>query len=216
LTVPVPVHSHRAPDTLGDRLAWALAWGTDKGANAVFGRRHAHRALVLETVAAVPGMIGALVAHLRALRRIEPQDGGVEALTREAQNERFHLLVFSTIAQPVWWERLLIRVAQAFFVCGYTTLYVLSRPVAHRFVGYLEEHAVTSYTRYLDDLRRDPTRDTPAPPAAIRYWDLPPDATMIDVVEAVRCDEVNHREENHGLADCRGTRSTNWLPSPSP
>jgi ubiquinol oxidase len=116
----------------------------------------------------------------------------------------------------VWWERLLIRVAQAVFVCGYTTLYVLSRAVAHRFVGYLEEHAVNSYTRYLDDLRRDPAADTPAPRAAILYWDLAPEATMSDVVEAVRRDEVGHREENHGLADSRGSRSTNWLPSPSP
>lgn len=214
--LPTPIFSHHAPQGLGDRFAWGLTWCIDRGADLVFGGRHAHRAVVLETMAAIPGMIGALVLHLRLTRRLDRQEGGVEALVQEARNERFHLLVFSTIARPVWWERGLIRLGQLATVLIYGTMYLLSRRVAHRFVGYLEERAVTSYTHYLDDLQRNPGRNGPAPGAAIRYWHLPPDATLMDVVAAVRRDEVHHREHNHSLADCSGKRNSNWLPSPSP
>jgi ubiquinol oxidase len=211
-----PVFSHRAPQVAGDRFAWGLAWCIDRSADLLFGARHAHRAVVLETMATIPGMIGALILHLRLTRRIDPQEGGVEALVQEARNERFHLLVFSAIARPLWWEWWLIRLGQAASVLIYGTMYLLSRRVAHRFVGYLEELAVNSYTHYLDDLQRNPGRNCLAPRAAIRYWHLPPDATLMDVVAAVRRDEVHHREHNHSLADCSGKRNSNWLPSPSP
>jgi ubiquinol oxidase len=36
---------------------------------------------------------------------------------------------------------------------------------------------------------------------AIRYWNLPEDARLREVVEAVRADEAKHRDVNHGFAD---------------
>lgn len=39
-------------------------------ADAFFSKRYGSRAVVLETVAAVPGMVGGALQHLRALRRM--------------------------------------------------------------------------------------------------------------------------------------------------
>ena len=41
----------------------------------------------------------------------------------------------------------------------------------------------------------------PAPAVARRYWNLADDATLRDVVIAVRADEANHRDVNHAFAD---------------
>ena len=49
--------------------------------------------------------------------------------------------------------------------------------------------------------RRVERRNVPAPPIAIAYWRMPADATLRDVVLAVRADEAGHRDRNHGFAD---------------
>ena len=41
----------------------------------------------------------------------------------------------------------------------------------------------------------------PAPKSAIEYWNLSSDATLRDVVIAVRADEARHRDTNHSFAD---------------
>jgi ubiquinol oxidase len=46
-----------------------------------------------------------------------------------------------------------------------------------------------------------PRSTRPAPGIAIDYWRLPRDATMRDVVYAVRSDETTHRFVNHSLAN---------------
>lgn len=38
-----------------------------------------------------------------------------------------------------------------FFVC-YSTLYFISSKTAHRFVGYLEEEAISTYTTCINDI----------------------------------------------------------------
>jgi len=40
-------------------------------ADSCVAKRYGHRAVVLETVAAVPGMVGGMVRHMRSLRRLE-------------------------------------------------------------------------------------------------------------------------------------------------
>lgn len=44
-------------------------------ADTFFAKRYGHRANVLETVAAVPGMVGATLTHLRCLRRMSDDKG---------------------------------------------------------------------------------------------------------------------------------------------
>jgi len=80
-------------------------------------------------------------------------------------------------------------------------MYVCSSKTAHRFVGYLEEEAVVSYTHYLQELDEGRIENVPAPEIAKQYWELASDARLRDVLLVVRDDEVEHRDVNHQLAD---------------
>jgi ubiquinol oxidase len=192
---------HYAPKGFRDRFALALVKFMRFFADTFFARRYGHRAVVLETVAAVPGMVGGSLQHLRALRRMESDHGWIRALIDEAENERMHLMTFLHIARPTRFERLLILLAQGGFYNLFFLLYVISPRTAHRFVGYLEEEAVHSYTDYLASVRRGAFENVPAPQMAIDYWKLAPDARLSDVIIAVRADEAGHRDVNHGFAD---------------
>jgi ubiquinol oxidase len=44
-------------------------------ADTFFKKRYGHRAVVLETIAAVPGMVGGMLAHFKSLRKIVPIHG---------------------------------------------------------------------------------------------------------------------------------------------
>ena len=66
---------HHAPAGLSDRFALGFTKTLRFCADTFFAKRYGHRAIVLETVAAVPGMVGATVNHLTALRRMEDDDG---------------------------------------------------------------------------------------------------------------------------------------------
>jgi len=46
----------------------------------------------------------------------------------------------------------MILLAQGVMLWGYTALYIISSKTAHRFVGYLEEEAVKTYTHCLEDI----------------------------------------------------------------
>ena len=45
--------------------------------------------------------------------------------------------------------------------------------------------------------------DQPAPEIAKDYWRLPPDAKRLDMIYAIRSDEVSHRFVNHSLANLK-------------
>ncbi|URE05308.1 Ubiquinol oxidase [Musa troglodytarum] len=164
-------------------------------------RRYGCRAMMLETVAAVPGMVGGMLLHLQSLRRFEPSGGWIRVLLEEAENERMHLMTFMEVAQPRWYERALVFAVQGVFFNAYFVAYLLSPKLAHRMVGYLEEEAIHSYTEYLKDLEAGKIQNVPAPGIAIDYWRLPADATLKDVVMVVRADEAHHRDVNHFASD---------------
>jgi len=119
----------------------------------------------------------------------------------EAENERMHLMTFIEIARPNWLERALVLVAQAAFFTFFLLLYIVSSRTAHRLVGYFEEQAVISYTQYLDQIDSGKVENVPAPQIALDYWRLPANARLRDVVIAVRADEAEHRDVNHGFAE---------------
>ena len=200
-TGTIDLDVHHEPKGLRDRIAFAFVKFLRFFADAFFAKRYGHRAVVLETVAAVPGMVGGLLQHLKALRRIRDDQGWIRILLDEAENERMHLMTFIEVAQPTLFERLVIMVTQAIFYNAYFFLYLFSPRTAHRVVGYFEEEAVISYTQYLDEIDAGRHDNPPAPEIAIRYWDLPANARLRDVVIAVRADEAGHRDVNHGFAD---------------
>ena len=192
---------HHVPADFRDRFAFSLVKALRFVADALFAKRYGHRAVVLETVAAVPGMVGGLLQHLRCLRRMTGDRGWIRTLLAEAENERMHLMTFIEIAQPNILERLLVLLVQGAFFNTFFLLYLVSPKTAHRVVGYFEEEAVISYTQYLAEIDQGRHANVPAPQLAIEYWKLVPNARLRDVVLAVRADEANHRDVNHGFAD---------------
>lgn len=191
---------HHAAGGLSDRFALGFTRIMRFGADVFFAKRYGHRAIVLETVAAVPGMVGATITHLKCLRRMTGDDGWIRTLMEEAENERMHLMTFVEIAKPTAFERLVVLFAQWIFYVGFFVLYLASARTAHRVVGYFEEEAVLSYTLYLKEIDEGRSPNLPAPAIAKHYWKLPADATLRDVILVVRADEAHHRDINHGFA----------------
>ncbi|KAL6843784.1 hypothetical protein ACP4OV_026355 [Aristida adscensionis] len=192
---------HHAPKTLLDKIAYWTVKSLRFPTDIFFQRRYGCRAMMLETVAAVPGMVGGMLLHLRSLRRFEQSGGWIRALLEEAENERMHLMTFMEVAKPRWYERALVLAVQGVFFNAYFLGYLISPKFAHRVVGYLEEEAIHSYTEYLKDLEAGKIDNVPAPAIAIDYWRLPANATLKDVVTVVRADEAHHRDVNHFASD---------------
>ncbi len=201
MQVTMPLEHHYVPKDFRDRIAYAFVKFMRFFADTFFARRYGHRAVVLETVAAVPGMVGGALQHLHSLRLLEGDHGWIRTLLDEAENERMPLMTFMHIAQPTRFERLLILLAQGGFFNLFFLLYMISPKTAHRVVGYLEEEAVYSYTEYLAGVDNGTYANVEAPRIAIDYWKLAPDARLHDLIIAVREDEVRHRDVNHEFAD---------------
>ena len=195
------VEVHHTPQDWRDRFAFRFVKFLRVFADRFFAKRYGHRAVVLETVAAVPGMVGGLLQHLKALRHICDDQGWIKELIDEADNERMHLMTFIHIAQPTRLERLMIMTVQLVFYNFYFFLYLFAPRIAHRVVGYLEEEAVVSYTQYLAEIDAGRVDNVPAPQIAKEYWNLPEDARLREVVLVIRADEANHRDTNHGFAN---------------
>ncbi len=198
---PAGLTERHQPKTFSDRIAFGFTRALRFIADTFFAKRYGHRAVVLETVAAVPGMVGATLQHLRSLRRMKDDGGWIHTLLEEAENERMHLMTFIEIAKPTLMERWLVLFAQGAFYNGFFILYLVSPRTAHRVVGYFEEEAIVSYTEYLAEIDSGRTDNVPAPQIAIDYWKLKPDARLREVVVAVRADEAGHRDVNHRFAD---------------
>jgi ubiquinol oxidase len=192
---------HRHTHSHSDKVASFIVNLMARSADLLFKHRYGHRAVVLETVAAVPGMVGGMFAHLRSLRTIRDDHGWIKELLDEAENERMHLMVFFHIARPNSFERFMIMFVQFTFILFYALLYIISKRTAHRVVGYFEEQAIHSYTTYLACIDAGEIENINAPEIAIKYWGLDKNATLRDVVIATRADEVRHRDVNHTLAD---------------
>ena len=170
-------------------------------ADTFFKKKYGHRAVVLETVAAVPGMVAGMLLHLKSLRKMQDDKGWIKILLDEAANERMHLMTFIKIAKPTFIERLIIMIAQFIFILMYLFIYLISQKTAHRIVGYFEEEAVISYTEYLNEIEEGKIENIKAPEIAINYWNLPLNSRLKDVVKVIRDDEAGHRDVNHSFAD---------------
>ena len=205
---------HRPPKDLRDRAALTIIKTLRKFFDLASGYKpgnctetgYLRRFLFLEIIAGVPGMIGGMMRHMRSLATMKRDHGWIHHLLEEAENERMHLFTFLDMRQPGLLFRIGILGAQSIFILAYTTMYFLSAKSAHRFVGYLEEEAVKTYSlclKELDEGTLPKWKNMDAPEIAKTYWDLGPDAKLRDVILAVRADEIMHREMNHHFADLR-------------
>jgi hypothetical protein len=186
------------------------------------------RIIFLETLAGVPGMVGGMCRHLRSLRKLEKEGRWIETLLEEAENERMHLMTFMQIKKPGLMTRMAVVGAQGVFCNAFFFAYLLYTPhscytddssprTCHRFVGYLEEEAVITYTRCLADLRAGllPAWSSPefqVPDLAKDYWHLPANCSMEDLLLAIRADEAGHRHVNHTLASLEARDKNPFTP----
>ncbi|CAM9687634.1 unnamed protein product, partial [Choristocarpus tenellus] len=115
-----------------------------------------------------------------------------------------HLLTFLKLKKPGPTFRIMVVLAQGVMFNMFFLTYLISPKTCHRFVGYIEEEAVHTYTMLLEEIdqRKLPLfSNLPAPTIAKSYWGLEDEAMFRDVILAVRADEANHRVVNHTFAD---------------
>ncbi|EDV28294.1 uncharacterized protein TRIADDRAFT_20435 [Trichoplax adhaerens] len=173
------------------------------------------RIIFLETVAGVPGMVAAMTRHLHSLRRMRRDYGWIHTLLEEAENERMHLLTALHLKRPGPFFRACVILGQGIFVNFFILSYLISPRFCHRFVGYLEEEAVITYTKCLNQIDRGYLpmwAKMDAPDIARTYWQLKPDAKMRDVILAIRADEAHHRLVNHTLASINPEQKNPYKP----
>ncbi|WP_026959061.1 alternative oxidase [Aliagarivorans taiwanensis] len=198
--------AHHSATRTSERIALKVTKFLKFVLNIFYGERLAKRAVILETIAAVPGMVAGMFNHLKALRRMKNDEGWIRELLDEAENERMHLMIFLDIAKPNWIERMLVLLGQGVFIFFYGIIYLVSSKTAHRIVGYFEEEACKSYTEYLEAIDSGTVENIAAPILAINYYNLPSDATLRDVVVRIRLDEAGHRDRNHRFANAYESR----------
>ena len=171
-------------------------------ADTFFAKRYGHRAVVLETVAGVPGMVAGMWLHFKSLRKMKTGWGpDIREMLAEAENERMHLMFFIAIAKPNIVERLLVLIAQVIFMIFYFIIYIISYRLAHKMIAYFEEEAVRSYTDYLALVESGQVENVPAPQLAIDYYKMKKTARLSDLIKCVRADEEHHSKVNHRYAD---------------
>ena len=120
---------HHAAKGVSDRIALGITKLLRFLADTFFAHRYGHRAIVLETVAGVPGMVGGMMQHLKSLRRMRDDDGWIRELIDEAENERMHLMAFVALFKPNAFERFLVLLAQGVFWNFYFVLYRDGAPI---------------------------------------------------------------------------------------
>eukprot|EP00527_Entomoneis_sp_CCMP2396_P004945 CAMPEP_0198142296 /NCGR_PEP_ID=MMETSP1443-20131203/5116_1 /TAXON_ID=186043 /ORGANISM="Entomoneis sp., Strain CCMP2396" /LENGTH=362 /DNA_ID=CAMNT_0043805267 /DNA_START=358 /DNA_END=1446 /DNA_ORIENTATION=+ len=203
--------THTAPKNFQDRLAYSAVKGvrvifdTATGWNGEITRNKVlNRTIFLETVAAVPGMVAAIVRHFKSLRTFQRDGGMMQMFLDEANNERMHLLTFVRMKDPNRLFRLAVIGGQVGFGSAFLLSYLISPKFCHRFVGYIEEEACTTYTKIIEAIENAEEgselalwRVELAPRIARSYWHLGEKGTVLDVMYAVRADEAEHRDVNH-------------------
>jgi len=202
------------PQDVGDSILQQMVRAAYHSFNLMTGYNHVdpptsaigYRLIILESVAGVPGMLGGMFRHFRSLRQLERDHGFIFTLLEEAENERMHLIVCMGFFEAGPATRFIVQAAQLALTPMLATMYLLKPQLLHRFVGYLEETAVHTYTNIVHLTDTPGTRlhaawkDTPAPQAAIDYWALPANAKWVDCLKRMLADESHHRDVNHAMA----------------
>ncbi|KAK9173626.1 Alternative oxidase family protein [Cryptosporidium meleagridis] len=205
--------THFCPNGFKDKISYYLVIALRKSFDLLtrYKKRHneyqwCRRIIFLETVAGVPGMVGAMLRHFSSLRKMKRDNGLIHTLLEEAENERMHLLIsLQLINKPSILTRVSVIGTQFAFLIFYTIFYIISPKYSHRFVGYLEEEAVRTYTDLIEEIDKGllPGFERNAPKFASVYYGLPENATIRDLFLAMRRDESHHRDVNHKIANIK-------------
>ena len=177
---------------ISDRIAKGIVDMLFFCGNLYFRDNYIRRAIFLESVASVPGLVCSSLHHLRCLRRLQPNEW-IKPLVDEAENERMHLLAVRTYTNLTIVQKLFIRILQLSFVSLFSFMFVFTPRTSHRLVGFLEEHAVDSYTEMIKRIDTGKLKNERATQITKDYWGLPEDATLRDALLVIRADEADHR-----------------------
>ena len=189
-------------ERVSDNFAYSMTKFFRFIADSFFLKRYGHRAVVLETVAGVPGMVAGVWMHFKSLRKMKAGYGEqIREMLSEAENERMHLMFFIEIAKPNLIERFIVLFSQLLFGLFYLFMYIFFTRTAHRMIGYFEDEAVSSYSEYLKMVESGKVENTPAPHLAINYYQSGADTKLSDLIKCVRADEQHHSETNHSYAN---------------
>jgi len=205
--------THHEPKSFADRVALnavkmvRLGFDSATGWNGeITTKKVLQRVIFLETVAAVPGMVAAIFRHFKSLRSMERDGGLINMFLEEATNERMHLLTFVTMRDPSILFRASVIGSQFAFGTGFGLAYLINPKFCHRFVGYIEEEACSTYTKIIESIETAPVgsdlakwKTQKAPKIGVSYWHLGEEGTVLDLIYAVRADEAEHRDVNHSV-----------------
>lgn len=179
--------------------------------NTVYANRPYPRFYVLETVARVPYFSYVSVLHLYETLGIWRKANLLKIHFAESWNELHHLLIMESLGGANFWaDRLLARAVALIYYWVIVVLYLVSPRSAYRFMELVEEHAYSSYDKFLKT-ETEFLKSQPAPDVAIQYYrdgDLymfdefqtthkeavrrPNVDTLYDVFVAIRDDEMEH------------------------
>jgi len=197
--------THTCPGTVADGLAHAAVSVLRSGADILSGfawRRSLgtlnsetwlRRLILLETMTGVPGRFAEGLDAGRTRGLPAGERGWLRALSGEAAKSRMHLSIAMSIHQPRPRFRSCVNFADSLVQHCFNASFLASPRFCRKFAGYLEEEAVTAYTRVLEemDAGRLPELSTlEAPLAARTYYGLPQDASVRDVFRSIRADEL--------------------------
>ncbi|KAK7497595.1 hypothetical protein BaRGS_00011235 [Batillaria attramentaria] len=161
---------------------------------------------VAQAVSCVTTAQAARAQHVRSMWKGEPDNGWCRALLLESDNERVHLLTALKITHANRLVRMGIITLQSVVSPFSFIAYVMCPKYCHRLYEYLQEESIKIYTQCIEDIEEgsmDLWKNQVAPTIAKKYWHLKDDATVEDVLKAIRADEDKHRCTHHMLANAK-------------
>lgn len=179
--------------------------------NFIYRDRPYPRFYVLETVARVPYFSYLSVLHLYETLGLWRKADWLKIHFAESWNELHHLLIMESLGGDAFWgDRLLAKTTALIYYWVIVIVYSFSPRSAYHFMELVEEHAYSSYDKFLTAQEAE-LKAKPAPVVAINYYhdgDLymfdefqtshpfterrPKIDNLYDVFVAIRDDEIEH------------------------
>ncbi|KAJ3105334.1 hypothetical protein HDU97_008231 [Phlyctochytrium planicorne] len=128
------------------------------------------RFIFLETLSSVPGFMGSMIRHIRSLKSLQDDKGWIPTLLDDTENHRAHLMSWMMVGKPGAIMTTCVVITQGLFYQSFFVVYAVSQQTVHRFLTFVAEDSVKTYTICLEDVENGKIQDwknRPAPKQAI-------------------------------------------------